>query len=203
MANLSGNATRVGHKGLFCLSYLDAFAYLLSPGIVGARSPNYPKMKNRVQNFEKAANSFFVSVPPEYVNSFDDGAEPNLSQSDLFRLSIADEALERVADDLIRCADHEITSAGFATPSKQEVEAAEKERHRIGQRFRHVVPAEGCRGIADILNSAWDAQRDKNLWADMPHVKNDRERILKELVLKNIEVFEIEQIVGVHDDPAV
>ena len=145
---------------LFHLSYLDAFAYLLSPGTVGARSPYYPRMKNRVRHLENAANACFVSVPPGYTDLFDDGAEPNLIQSDLFRLSVADEALEEMVGRLTDRANQEITAAGFAAPSKEEVKMAEKERTRIWQRFRHVIPAEGCRGIADILNAAWHARRD-------------------------------------------
>jgi hypothetical protein len=151
-------------------------------------------MKTRVRHLEKAADACFVSIPPGYIDLFDDRAEPNLIQSDLFRLSVADEALEKMVDRLIDRANQEITSAGFAVPSKEEVETAEKECKRIWQRFRRAIPAEGCRGIGDILNAAWHACRDPDLWADVPHVSKCRDRVLKELVLKNIEVFEIEQI---------
>ena len=101
--------------------------------------------------------------------------------------------MAEMVDQLIDRANQEITSAGFAEPSEEERDAVQKECGRIRQRFRHVVPAEGCRGIADILNAAWQARRDQTLWADAPHVNKDKDRILKDRFFRNIEVFEIEQ----------
>ena len=106
---------------LFRSSYLDAFSYLLCPGIVGTRSPNYPKMSNCARNLEKAGRAYFVPVPAKYADLFDDQAEPNLVQSDLFRLSVAEDAMAEMVDELIDRADREITSAGFAAPSEQEL----------------------------------------------------------------------------------
>ena len=48
--------------------------------------------------------------------------------------------------------------------------------------------------LADILNAAWKAFRQPDFWKDSPQVFEKKDLILKELVLKNIELFEIEQI---------
>ena len=102
-------------------------------------------MKTRVRHLEKAADACFVSIPPGYIDLFDDRAEPNLIQSNIFRLSVADKALEKMVDRLIDRANQEITSAGFAVPSKEEVETAEKECKRIWQ---YLPPRHPCGGLS-------------------------------------------------------
>jgi hypothetical protein len=62
--------------------------------------------------------------------------------------------------------------------------------------LQRVVPAEHCKNIADILNAAWLGFGDSLLWADIPQVRQKKDKVLKELVLKNLEVFEIEQIIA-------
>jgi hypothetical protein len=47
--------------------------------------------------------------------------------------------------------------------------------------------------LADILNAAWHLSEEESLWADRPQVFEKKDRLLKELVLKNIEIFEVEQ----------
>ena len=68
------------------------------------------------------------------------------------------------------------------------------ESERINARFKLVVPAKNCKGLAEILNAAWTAYNDEHLWDSIPQVAENRETILKELVLKNIEIFEVERI---------
>ena len=59
------------------------------------------------------------------------------------------------------------------------------------------MPAEKCKCLADILNAAWLAYRDLAFWEHNPQIAERKDTILKELVLKNIELFEIEQTLGV------
>jgi hypothetical protein len=102
---------------------------------------------------------------------------------------LADEAVSDVIDQLIKRAGTEIANAGIDLPSSTECQ-------RILARFRAVVPAERCHGLSEILNAAWLAYEDPSLWSTIPQVSRSRDRNLRELVLKNIEVFEIEQILG-------
>jgi hypothetical protein len=68
------------------------------------------------------------------------------------------------------------------------------EADRIFIRFERVTPAERCRTVADILNAAWRASLDQRFWAILPVISTRREVVLKELTLKNLGIFEIEQI---------
>ena len=179
---------------LFGVGYLKAFAYLLSPSTTGTRSLSYPNMRKRVSNLQKAADQFRVLLPPGYLDLFEDRAEPSISQSDKYRLLIADRALDGMITTLLDRVEREISTAGFPPRDDKELDQASREVQRICSRFELLVPAEGCRCLADILNAAWRSFEDESLWSRMPHVQRKRDVILKELVLKNIEVFEIEQI---------
>jgi hypothetical protein len=172
---------------LFRESYANAFAYILAPGTADARSLVYPNMKKRVSNLIKAATSYGILIPTDYANQFDDWTIPNLTQGDFFLLSVADQVLDRMVDDLIARANAEVNAAAIAASDQAETD-------RILQRFDQVVPAENCKQLADILNAGWRAFAAKDLWKDIPIVAQNRDRNLKELVLKNFEVFEIEQI---------
>jgi hypothetical protein len=87
------------------------------------------------------------------------------------------------------------------------------ERERIVNRFyRWAVPATNSGGLANILNAAWDVERNPELWENLPaaaapithkpnldgerRARSRRQHILSELVLKNIEVLEYEMIVA-------
>ena len=67
---------------------------------------------------------------------------------------------------------------------------------RICKRFELVVPASHCKSLADILNAAWHACANTDLWKGIPGVVEHKDRILKDLVLKNIEIFEVEHILS-------
>jgi hypothetical protein len=98
---------------LFGESYLNAFAYLLSPNSEGTRSLLYPNTKRRVSNLIDAANRFAYSIPGNYIDNFDDLAEPNLIRSDAFLLTVADEVVEKHLDTLISLADSSLSTAGM------------------------------------------------------------------------------------------
>jgi hypothetical protein len=167
-------------------SYLHAFAYLLAPSF-GTRSTEYPGIETRVQNLVKAANKFGVAYSAAFATLFDADALPTLSDGDEYRLRIADQALAQLVDGLLAEADARVTTAGLASSTDAEVA-------KVVKRIRQVVPAEGCRTIADILTGAWLASEEPDLWKQFPSIAAKKLSVLKELVLKNLEIFEIEQI---------
>jgi hypothetical protein len=171
---------------IFGASYLHAFAYLLAPSF-GTRAIEYPGIETRVQNLVNAASKFGVSHSPSFPNLFDRDALPTLSDADTFRLEIADEALAQLIDELLVEADGRVTNAAIGISADAEVS-------NVLKRIRQVVPAEGCKTIADILNGAWLAWEDPDLWTQFPGIADRKLSVLKELVLKNLEIFEIEQI---------
>ena len=75
----------------------------------------------------------------------------------------------------------------LALPTSQKV-PKRKYRKSIGFRS-HIVPARDPVALADILNAGWKAFHDPKLWEEQVEEK-DRDRTLKELLLKSIEVLE-------------
>jgi len=173
---------------LFGEAYLHAFAYLLAPGS-GGRTPWYPSLTDRVGYLLTAAGEWRLSCPDDYKTLFDAEALSGFTAYDEFKAQVADESLSAVSDLLIEEAALTATSAGLAMGTRAEVA-------RIQKRFHLGVPAETCASIADIVNAAWLVSEDPTLWADVPTMSERREQVLKELVLKNLEVFEFEQVVG-------
>ncbi|MCW3094944.1 MAG: hypothetical protein JWL77_562 [Chthonomonadaceae bacterium] len=172
---------------IFGVSYLYAFSYLLSPNNVGPRTSAYPHLLARIYNIMEAAKQYDVTTPDNWEALFENCAEPNFESRDRLVLSIADAARQAVIQLLIDKADSDITVASIPKPSIEEAQ-------RIYERFLLVVPAENAKCLADILNAAWLAYEEPDLWNKIPRISQARDEVLKELVLKNIEVFEIEQI---------
>lgn len=171
---------------LFGTSYLHAFAYLVSPGLL-RRSVSYPAMQTRVKNLLTAAGKYGVKTPAGYTDLFNADRTIDLVSSDEFQLSIADGALASIIPTIINHADDIAREAALPKPTQAEED-------RILKRFKNGVPAERSVTIVDIVNAAWRAMIDPQLLEDLPIEAERRSAVLKELVLKNFEVFEIEQI---------
>jgi len=146
-------------------------------------------MITRVANMVSAATEFNVDHPSEYEELFQDDSEPYLVPADTFRLSRADDALACIVHDLALKAGEMIADTSIVLPTRKEV-------RRIANHLRKVRPAERTKSLADILNAAWLLSEDDKLWLNSPQLSSKRDRILRELVLKNVEVFEIEQRLG-------
>ena len=181
---------------LFGISYLHAFAYLTSPGTATPRSEGYPNKTSRIKNLLKAANKYKLRIPEGYDDYFVKDEVSEVSEKDKFRLSLADEALEAIVEPLIDQVKIIISETEFERSTEEEAEI-----QVILERFKQVVPAENCKKLADIINAAWVVFNDDGFWKGIPQIYDRREETLKELVLKNIEIFEIEQIRKNKHDP--
>jgi len=114
--------------------------------------------------------------------------EPQLAPADSFRLKVADESIDGVIEELIVKADHFISQTDIEKPEPEEVS-------RIFGQFQLMVPAQHCRSFPDILNAAWRAYENEDLWVSMSDkARSQKEEILRDLVLKTVEIFEVEQI---------
>lgn len=134
-----------------------------------------------------AAATFGISHSASFVGLFEPDPNPRLTDADAYGLKVADQALTQVLDNLLTEAHSRVVTAGIVPSTDVEVA-------KVVKRIRQVVPAEGCRSIADILNGAWLASEEPDLWQQFPAVAPRKLSVLKELVLKNLEIFEIEQI---------
>mgnify|MGYP001557983443 CR=1 FL=1 len=172
---------------LFGEAYLFAFAYLLAPGS-GDRIPWYPSLTERVGYLVQAAADWHLTPPLDYEKLFGTEVLAGFTAYDSFKASIADQALRAVFPVLVAQSKSITEAAGVRIRLPSEVT-------RIGDRLALGVPAEHCDCIADIVNAAWAVTHAGDLWSDIATMAGRKEEVLKELVLKNLEVFEFEQLV--------
>jgi hypothetical protein len=171
---------------LFGAAYAHAFAFLLAP-TAGQRSLLYPNTLTRVERLKQAASRYGSEMPADYASLFENKSElPPSEEQKTFLLSLADAASNGVAGELIEEANSILGNANvpLTTPD---------EKKRILECFKFVVPAVNVKSLSDIVNAAWDVYHDNTFWSHLVQIQNP-ERALKELVLKNIEVLEIEDI---------
>lgn len=176
---------------IFGTAYLQAFDYLLC-GYADSVSIRYPSLRARAGLIYDAAMSFNIDVEWAYpsredfitkfqaVDAQDKTAEP-----------VKRRALETIFVDLCQgldvAVDDTITKAGIMLPDENDV-------HRIKRQFERQVPASGCRGLPEIINGGWRAMLDPELWSRAPFLRDRRHFVVNELILKTIEVLDVEQI---------
>ncbi len=170
---------------LFGYSYLNAFAYMVAPRLSMERVEQYHKLTTRVQNLLNGAERFDVEVPSGYTDLFEDDEDPDYHDSAKYNLMLADSSLAGMVEELGIKVQELLPDGRIPVPS-------DAESQRILGRLKYVVPAESALSIADIINAAWRAFEDPDLWKGMPEVLKKRDHALKEIILKNIELFEIE-----------
>jgi hypothetical protein len=175
--------------GLFCFreSYLHAFEYLLAPwGMV--REERYPSTKNRISVLVEAAKANAIEVPKDFSSNFSaDPTEPSLL------LQISDEATKGFVPKLAAIAS-EIAAKRGLVPEPAEIP-------QIAADLKKCVPATGVRHFQNIISAGWLLRNDMDeLWiADYPILRSEPERklrILNELLLKSLEVYELEKLQG-------
>lgn len=172
---------------IFGTSFLHAYAYLFAPNVSSPRSVKYPNSIKRVSNLIAAANAkgYKFRMPDGYKDMFEDRPLPKLTKGEKFQLAIADHVLGSKVNILIKRAEEIISGTVILKP-------CEKESDRIYERFKFVVPAQKAESLADIINGAWKAYNKSELWKHLPKINEEKENVLKDLVLKNIEIFTYE-----------
>jgi len=96
-----------------------------------------------------------------------------------------------VVDDLLSAAD-EIVSERIPHLLEQDARTG-----AILERFRLTVPADRSGGLRSILNSAWQANNTDAFWPKSAGVTKPT-ITLREIVLKSIEILEIEHLTQTH-----
>ncbi len=188
---------------IFGRSFLLALAYLLSPGSNLRRPQGYPITRKRIDYLLDAASSFGTDVPEDYTDNFVYTEDPGYQKGlDGKRLELADQCIDSIVKDLlIGEADKMVNESGIQIMRNRGClsvgrNSGSGDEERVYSRFKKVVPAEKCRDIAAILNAAWRAYENlEELWPDLPD-RVDKGDVLKDLVLKSIEITEVERIVG-------
>jgi hypothetical protein len=176
--------------GIFRESYLHAFSYLIAPGLPYRRSYDYPGSKTRATYLLQAAAAYGIPVPNGYSDRFEDEAVPT-DQPDKILLETADHAVMTMLPTLIGAADASISGAGIQHSKDDEVAANVR-------CFAQCVPAVNAASFPSIINAAWrfhlsGMQDWKDRYRDLANSEQRCSGLLNDLVLKSVEVFEIEQ----------
>lgn len=180
---------------IFGESYLYAFAYLLAPLKEGQRQFDYPNLLPRATVLTRAAKAYGLRAPDGFEEMFKNLGEPQDDQRQAkYLLSIADSAREEVTDGLVARANEIVSEVGIPTRFPDNV-------NRCKQAFRLMVPVQKSGGLANILNAAWEAFVTDGFFLDAVYNNNNSKQAnLKEIVLKSIEVLEIELRLGKSHD---
>ncbi len=175
---------------LFAESYLHAFAYLLAPGTSSQRSVKYPNIRRRISHIVLAAKKLNVTVPSAFVNSFVVESEPTEPRTALL-VSVADFASELLVEELLD------EARSFADGHSIAQRDSARVTNIAGQFTKWVVPSASHEALVNILNAGWNCNLDPKLWLNVPQLKSeDRVRVLRDLMLKSMEVAEIQIRLG-------
>ncbi|MGH9905160.1 MAG: hypothetical protein ACRD8U_06190 [Pyrinomonadaceae bacterium] len=180
---------------IFGGAYLEAFSFLVAPRLGQERTALYPSLRDRVEYMCSAAEKWSIEIPSKYRERFEFAPAISPDEAWRFRLELADFACNEQVDSLIQkvlavahdkkipmpqC-DHSMHEKSDCDHLKNEIE-----------RIENVVPIDRADSLSHIVNSAWNAIDNPNLWKNKVHI-TQRDRTLQDLILKSIEVFEIEQ----------
>jgi hypothetical protein len=204
---------------LFGESYLHAFTYFLSPDFPGIPSQTYPTVLSRLgqinlarERFSKEWGATIYSPLPNLSGQFQNIA--HVGDLELIaNRSLVFEGIDEIAVSLTDKLREEIVLLANQRRSWKELRNFnfKKRRHIRENCYRWAVPAENCETLPNILNAAWDVERDESFWKSHPalglqtidssnaievqKLHEKRREALHELVLKNIEVLEYEYII--------
>ncbi len=147
---------------------------------------------------EKAAKLFDYDCPQNYKDQFHNDTETHTDDPEHLEFSIlfAKDATSQVVDDLMNLADSTINDSNITKRDLQKVEV-------ILEEFALIIPTNNAETLPNLINAAWKAYNTKEkLWENSQYnVKvEDIDNLLKELILKSIEVLEYQHQVEAQND---
>jgi len=173
---------------IFGQSFLHSFRYLLAPSLGQYRAVTYPRLRDRARYLTILADRYKLSEIADYSNSFSE-QDPTLSPNDIFILQIADDTTEQLyllLFDLIE--KFHGKAEKFDTGTTSEVFAK--------QCLMNLVPAASIKSVAAVINAAWSIRLNLNDWNILGEIEDtskrriEKLRVLRDLVLKSLEVYE-------------
>ncbi len=176
---------------IFGPSFAEAHVFLLTPAPGGLREPRYPNGQTRLGNLDFAAKAFGFAVRADLLNAVEDDQDPFTSQfeeANHYQLELADAALAAVLPDLCQKARDRAGNCAYPDDDSAAI-------NRILDRFEVGVPASDIGSLPLILAAGWACLVNGapvGRAADEPQ----RAELLRELVLKSLEILEVEDRVS-------
>lgn len=172
---------------IFGTTYLDAFVYLLVPGAGGTRSPMYPNDGARLRHLVSAAEALKLDFDDELADALDDSPDPFASsreKGDRYQLELADAAVEAVVGDLVQVA------GDIGNQCSESLPVEGKVKQIVGQ-LTLGVPARDSGGLTNLIAAGWQCRKERASLGPAS-TPGDRDEMLGELLLKSLEILEIE-----------
>jgi hypothetical protein len=187
---------------IFGEAYLRAFAYQLATLQHTGRSAGYPPMLDRVKSHLSVASHLKVPVPDGYQSWFiKEAGEYGLTPQTALYLKIADEAREAITGNIRTRAVEIVRTGNVLTREVLKIKAEKSGKpdayphddiERCVKEFKRFTPCERSHSLSDIVNAAWRALEIDQFFPDSEH-ESDKFSHLSDIVLKSIEIHEIEQ----------
>ena len=95
--------------------------------------------------------------------------------------------MDALAGDLLKTCDQVASEAGVPLQDDSETK-------NIVEAFRKLIPGTGAKSLCSIANAGWRASHEANFWSNVPHIRERKPAVLNELLLKTVEVFEVEAV---------
>lgn len=173
---------------LFGRSYLRMTEYYLTP-FDTERDVYYPSLSKRAEYLRVAAKHLNIGYDAASLSVFKSTTQSSDDARLAFQLSIADAAVDRLVEDLLKFAIRRCKRAHVTAPK-------DKDSKIILDCFMKKVPGRAIKDLAAIINAGWDAFCNKQFCPG----DSDESRLhgISELSFKSIEIFELEQLVGRH-----
>ncbi|MDB4875595.1 MAG: hypothetical protein JWM41_2041 [Gemmatimonadetes bacterium] len=162
--------------GLFVFgeSYCHAFAHLLAPGLAADKTFSYPTARRRAEILEVAAPVFGTAAPAAFSQRFR-ASPPGDLFPELMSATVSD-LLPQLIDAVASYA----SNRGLTVPGTVGRVEAKLSLERI-------TPAPASSSLPEIMCAGWDLWTNDQLWASTPYLRNERGRLINDLVLKSVQ----------------
>ena len=176
---------------VFGQSFLHSFRYLVAPSLGYRRNLIYPKLRERAQYMAEYGKKLGLPEITGYSAAFSE-QDNSLAPNEAFILEVADETTKNLHDKLSTLVEKHRREAQCFKVGLNDESAAR-------QCLLNLVPAASAKSMAAVVNAAWDIRLNLDKWeiltdeADEAKRRNEKLRILRDLVLKSFEVYEFRE----------
>jgi hypothetical protein len=168
---------------LFGESYCHAFAHLLAPGLIAYQSRGYPTARRRAEILRQSAERLGVTVPAGFDDLFQ---VPPVSEWSV-------EVTAAVVDDLV---DGLLSEVEAFRDSRALKPPSEEGRLAARNFLENATPASPASTLTELLCAAWDLRTKEDLWSSKPYLREIRDQLLNDLVLKSAQALDYWHLVG-------
>jgi hypothetical protein len=181
---------------VFGEAFLHSFRYLVAPSLGRQRNLTYPSLRKRAECMLFAARHHGIETIQGFIESFQE-QEPKMSKQMQFILRLSDEATANLYPKLL-----DLVEKNHGDAHLFSVGAANLERVRTN--LQNLIPADHIDSIAVIVNAGWRVRLAIDKWdilageADYKKRRQEKMRVLNEILLKSFEVYEFRKRLSQH-----